>query len=274
MDINTLIYFVELKFKKILEEFFVSNYSENNLSSHGIEHHRRVWIYAKKIILLHSDNHNRFSTEFLSRLIIACYLHDIGMSVDPGIKHGHHSRVLCTTFLEHYNLPLNDFDEVLNAIENHDQKEYKVDSEPDELLQILSVADDLDAFGFIGIYRYLDIYLIRNIEFENICILIKNNSASRFAHFEQKYYMFEDFFKEQKQRFEVLIEFLDQYNCQVHSYQFATKTPGGYCGILEILNNIKNNSMDLDTLLNNYPDYKYDKTIQWFIEGLKNELSS
>ena len=32
---------------------------------------------------------------------------------------------------------------------------------------ILSVADDLDAFGFTGIYRYLEIYLTRGINPED-----------------------------------------------------------------------------------------------------------
>ena len=36
------------------------------------------------------------------------------------------------------------------------------------LLTILSVADDLDAFGFIGIYRYSEIYLTRGIDPEKI----------------------------------------------------------------------------------------------------------
>jgi hypothetical protein len=31
------------------------------------------------------------------------------------------------------------------------------------MLTILSVADDLDAFGYIGIYRYIEIYLERGI---------------------------------------------------------------------------------------------------------------
>ena len=44
------------------------------------------------------------------------------------------------------------------------EKNIPVASKPNELLTILSVADDLDAFGFSGIFRYSEIYLIRGYQ--------------------------------------------------------------------------------------------------------------
>jgi hypothetical protein len=47
MNLIVIFESAELQFKQILEEFFVSFYDEKSLVSHGIDHHRRVWKYAK-----------------------------------------------------------------------------------------------------------------------------------------------------------------------------------------------------------------------------------
>ena len=67
------------------------------------------------------------------------------MSVDQGIKHGHHSKELCIEFLRKNNLDEDRYKNLLSAIENHDNKEYKIIMASYDLLTILSVADDLDA---------------------------------------------------------------------------------------------------------------------------------
>ena len=43
------------------------------------------------------------------------------------------------------------------------EKIYLRRQDRNDLLTVLSVADDLDAFGFTGIYRYSEIYLTRGI---------------------------------------------------------------------------------------------------------------
>ncbi len=75
----------EEKYKNKLEEFFKSVYDEKSLCSHGIDHHRRVWNYAKELLLSNDNKDVINESGFPEKLIIACYLHDIGMSVDPGI---------------------------------------------------------------------------------------------------------------------------------------------------------------------------------------------
>ena len=50
MNLTASIESAELKFKQILEDFFVSVYDEKNLLSHGIDHHRRVWNYARELL--------------------------------------------------------------------------------------------------------------------------------------------------------------------------------------------------------------------------------
>ena len=101
------------------------------------------------------------------------------MSVDSGVKHGKHSRQLCSRFLSENNLSENDFPDVLEAIENHDNKDYSETSIRNELLNILSISDDLDAFGISGIYRYSEIYLTRGITYENLGSTIIRENAEK-----------------------------------------------------------------------------------------------
>ena len=101
------------------------------------------------------------------------------MSVEPGPRHGKHSRELCLQFLDKNNLPEKDYQDVLDTIENHDRKEYTSKTGKNDLLTVLSVADDLDAFGFAGIYRYSEIYLTRGITPSQIGYLILENARKK-----------------------------------------------------------------------------------------------
>jgi HD superfamily phosphodiesterase len=173
----------ESKYMKILEEFFNVIFDCSFLPSHGIDHHKRVWYYAKEI-MMKLDIHDFELDEFLSdKLIIASFLHDTGMAIDTGFRHGTESRKICERFLKERNLSTIEFSDILDAVENHDYKEYTVINKPENLLTILSVADDLDAFGFIGIYRYLEIYLARSKPLDELGNLIIENSEGRFQNF-------------------------------------------------------------------------------------------
>ena len=139
----------EDSFLRSLEDFFTENWGETNLPSHDLDHHRRVWEYSKEII----EHSNNISADplFIRNLLISAYLHDIGMSEDHGIRHGIRSRVIAEKYLSSNNLQRSDFSNALDAIENHDNKDYRDSADNNLILKILSVADDLDAFGSTGI---------------------------------------------------------------------------------------------------------------------------
>jgi HD superfamily phosphodiesterase len=262
----------ELQFKQILEDFFFSVYDNNSLKSHGIEHHRRVWKYAKEITAFLARQ-NLITDPFIPfNLIIACYLHDIGMSVDTGIRHGHHSRNLCSRFLEKNNLNESDYQDVLLAIENHDNKEYNPASVKYDLLTMLSAADDLDAFGFIGIYRYVEIYLARNIRTEEIGYHIKENAVKRFYNFERTFKCFDGPAEIHTKKYRLLDLFFTEYNIQLPDYKFGNQNPSGYCGVVEILHAILQKKMDLDRFCIEPEKYFDDKVIIWYFKGLASEL--
>lgn len=233
MDIKLIIESAENQYKQILEDFFISVYNEEALSSHGLAHHRRVWNYSKDIIGLGLLKPNEVSL-FVTNLIIAAYLHDIGMTIDPGVKHGKHSKVLCQNFFLRNDLSENDFPGLLEAIENHDDKDYVSGKNPGDLLKVLSAADDLDAFGYIGIFRYSEIYLTRGITMHDIGNKIIQNATRRFENFVFNFEKYTDFIKEHEIRYNILYDFFRSYNMQLPSYHFGTGNPAGHCGIVEL----------------------------------------
>jgi len=272
MNLTSRIESAEYQYKQILEDFFMSVYVENSPPSHGLEHHRRVWHYAKELILS-VENLNVLTDQSLpENLLIACYLHDIGMSVDPGIKHGHHSRDLCITFLKKNHLDEGNYQQLLSAIENHDNKEYNTSSKQYDLLTVLSVADDLDAFGFIGIYRYSEIYLTRGINREEIGHLIIKNVTQRFDNFIKTFGSNESVVQKQSDRHKILKDFFINYNLHLQSYNFNTQYPSGYCGVIELLDKTIKAKTGLIELYLEVENTSDDQVIRWFFSGLKSEL--
>jgi HD superfamily phosphodiesterase len=273
MNLTGTIESAEKQYKQILEEFFISVYNEKSLLSHGIDHHRRVWIYAKEFInLIPLKNKDKIS-HLLSELIIACYLHDIGMSFDPGEKHGKHSREFCSLFLAKNSLPQSDYKDLLEAIENHDNKDYSCNASMNELLTILSVADDLDAFGCIGIFRYSEIYLTRGIEPEKLGYLVRENAEKRFDNFVKTFGSDSEIVHKHIKRYNVLDNFFIKYNDQLPSYHFGTNQPSGFCGVVEIIGIIMKNSLRMEDFFTEPGKHTSDPLILWFLMKLEKELS-
>jgi HD superfamily phosphodiesterase len=272
MNLTGTIESVERRFKQILEEFFVSVYDEKSLPSHGIHHHRRVWNNARELLTL-SQNKDHTTPHFISKLIIACYLHDIGMSVETGILHGVHSKRLCIGFLTANNLNSSDFSDLLDTIEYHDRKDYNGKGVANDLLTILSVADDLDAFGFIGIYRYSEIYLIRKIKPEELGKKVIDNASNRFDHFIKTFGQENELIMKHIEKYNILFSFFTGYNNQVPVYQFKKTIPAGYCGVIELFIKMTEEKTDISEILKEQKRYRNDKVISWYLNGLKSEIS-
>ncbi|HSL87546.1 MAG TPA: HD domain-containing protein [Bacteroidales bacterium] len=265
------VYRAEKKYISHLEHFFTRVWGETNLHSHDIDHHRRVWLFAKEL-LTSLYNEEKSAPVSAEKVLIASYLHDAGMSLDSGVNHGVHSRSLCSKFLADNNLPENEFTEVLEAIEMHDNKDVDYSLSPNHVLKILAAADDLDAFGFIGIYRYSEIYLAREIPPERIGYMIRKNAGLRFENFKAAFWSSQALITKHSERYFILDDFFSAYNNQVPGYRFGNQNPSGYCGVIEYLNEtgIKKDSAQrlvAGSLLNTS-----DQTINWYFKGLLNEL--
>jgi HD superfamily phosphodiesterase len=265
--------FDEQKYKKILEDFFTGVFTIKNLLSHGIDHHKRVWIYAKEILDLLEKENLMTNRSLPAKLIISCYLHDSGMTVDPGARHGKHSRSLCEEFLHIHNLSQIENADVLSAIENHDNKDYSQSGHPADLLTILSVADDLDAFGFIGIYRYLEIYLTRGYSLKETGYLIKENAGKRFDNLIKTYGFMDIFIEKQRKRYEILDSFFNDFNQEASHYAFKGKNPTGYCGVAEIIQYMLINKLNMNEIYFHIKNDYDDPIIKYYFGSFTLELN-
>lgn len=185
------------------------------LPSHDISHHLRVWKHASELATA-INRRNAFAGNcFFEELLIACFFHDTGLLADPGENHGVFSRRYCEDFLSRYN-DLVSFDkhDLLEAVEFHDRKDYGSNSDPEResLYKILTVADDLDALGATGLYRYVEIYLVRGIHADRIPGQILKNVQQRFDHLTgtmEKYYIDHEKYRK---KYNTIVHLLDEQN--------------------------------------------------------------
>jgi HD superfamily phosphodiesterase len=202
----------ETEYLPALEAFFLEKWGKTKIWSHDLSHHTRVWNYAKELLLSYSDHADKL---FIDKLLITCYLHDLGMSIDPGSKHGYHSKILCEKFIRVNNMSMPDYQDVLAAIEYHDNKEYSDSPSDNRLLLLLSVADDLDAFGYIGIYRYIEIYMVRGIHPAMIGPMILENASGRFKNLESIFGRFPGLIEKHRMRYLVLESFFKELGSEL-----------------------------------------------------------
>ena len=268
-----LIQKVEKSLKRQIESFFITEFPENILFSHGIGHHRRVWNYAVELINSDYINIDDLNESFVVNLLVACYFHDIGMAENQDKNHGATSRKKCLKFFAKYNLNPDNFKEALDAIEFHDDKTYAESKFKNNTLSILSSADDLDAFGFIGIYRYADIYLRRNVKKSDIGKMILENAKGRFENFINNKNTDNDFFKKHIDRYNILKDFFSAYNKDIEHYNSIDSMPRGYCGIIDIIHSLINN-MEKPDFSKIFSEYSSDCIISQFAAGITEELKN
>jgi HD superfamily phosphodiesterase len=156
------------------------------LPSHDEQHHLRTWRYARQLIPLARRHLFPLIGEEITALLLACLLHDTGMRETLSPAHGAASRRLAARFFDTQPQAPPLREEILTAIEKHDEKEYREKITPDtpagRILTLLTVADDLDALGYTGIYRYYEIYSLRGILLTETALRVKDNLEKRFGH--------------------------------------------------------------------------------------------
>lgn len=274
MSLEVIIKSAEQKFKQNLEDFFLKTWHNTVLISHDIDHHRRVWHYVKELLAETDGSYLLKDPIFAEKLIIAAYMHDIGMSVDPGIKHGMSGSLICRKFFIEKKLDGTKYESVISAIENHDNKEYIHSSPRGEILTILSVADDLDAFGHIGILRYLEIYLIRGVSPDKIGYTIRENARSRFMNFQDVFGNNPVLFEKHKQRFIILDNFFKSYNQELGGFNTSKVNQSGYFGLIEFFSEMMRGKGGLENIISVTQRSSIDPLIGDFLARLNKELNS
>ncbi len=250
-----------------------------HLPSHNEDHHLRVWIIARELIKQLEKQAITFTRSDLTKIIIAAFLHDTGMSVTIDKTHGIESSKICKKFIEKYKPgDINNTQELLDVIENHDDKEYQNKfakiTHPKHLFKILSVCDDLDAFGLTGVYRYVEIYLLRSIPVKDIASMVLKNLTNRVNYFTQSFGNLKNFHEKHMKRFDLTWAFFTDLNNQIIQEK-KTKSLSGPSGVINLINHHviskKRSPVEASKFIIRNTTDEYVKN---YFKGLVSELSS
>ncbi len=201
----------EEKWLNKLSLFCQNLFIGNKIPSHDHTHHLRVWNCAKKILFAINQT-TKINYELIEGILIACMFHDTGLTVTLDEYHGLESKKICEQyFLENNFSKPSNFNEILNAIQLHDDKDYKKKAgNPASILSVLCNADDLDAFGRIGVIRYTEIYLLRGINTTDLPKKVIQNLDKRFSNFEKAYRFFPSLIKGHRERYLITKNFFEE----------------------------------------------------------------
>jgi hypothetical protein len=102
-----------------------------------------------------SESKNRFKDNyFYEKLIIACFFHDTGLLENTGEMHGKLSRQICEKFLSMHSKKIQfDLLEVLEAIENHDNKKY----------ELFNIAEGLNVYNILSVAATVCTHLLPSL---------------------------------------------------------------------------------------------------------------
>ena len=254
-----------------------SIFSETKLPSHDHTHHQRVWNLCKSLLLEISRINSSMDQSLVEGVLIASFFHDLGMVRSNREDHGRLGRELCNSWFQEKGIALpHRFEEILEAIELHDNKEkgsYSIinRSDPPQILSLLSIADDLDAFGTIGIYRYAEIYLLRHISLTELGDRILANAESRFQNLQESCKMFPSIITLHQKEYVILRDFYQSYRLQLQHEAIPDKV---FVGHLGVINYIRTLGMEQHISPENFSgSLENENTIvSTYFRTLKNEL--
>ncbi len=252
-------------------------FSETKLPSHDHTHHQRVWNLCKSLLLEISQINSSMDQSLVEGVLIAAFFHDLGMAYSTREDHGRLGRDLCDSWFRERGTTLpRRFEEIQDAIELHDNKEkgsYSIinRSDPPQILSLLSIADDLEAFGAIGIYRYAEIYLIRNITLTQLGDRILANAESRFQNLQESCKMFQSIITIHQKEYAILRDFYQSYKLQLQNEAMPEKVDLGHLGVI---NYIRTLGMEQHISPENFPGSveNQDPIVSTYFRTLKNEL--
>lgn len=239
MDLLSELKIVEENWLTVLNNTCRNNFKQINLPSHNEDHHYRVWLNAKELLMELNNISVKFNRSDITKILMASFFHDTGMSVNIDKSHGHESKKICERFLKENNpSEINNAGELLDVIENHDEKEYKnqfaVSNDQKNLFKILSICDDLDAFGITGAYRYIEIYLQRDIQIEDIASQVLKNLTGRMNYFTKSFGYLEIFHDKHIKRAYLTKKFFTDLNNQI--FKSPANSLEGPAGIVNFIN--------------------------------------
>ncbi len=185
----------------------------HKLPSHDHDHHLRVWHYTREMITLLPQELREFSINDIEQLMLAVFFHDTGLTVTLSEDHGSESAGILKRFLDHNQSAFPaDSATAISAVEQHDKKEIPDPGDNDPVPGIpiiVSLCDDLDAYGPAGILRYAEIYLLRGISFAGLPERVLKNLKLRFRRFAHQKWIPVDLVAKHEKRYNYTREFYE-----------------------------------------------------------------
>lgn len=274
LTLNESIAKAESKWLDLITHFIDNVYQDIHLPSHDIAHHFRVWNFCKEILREQYIKTNIIDSSIAEEALVACLFHDAGLTIDKSENHGYQSKIICERFFEvhklHSSINLN---RVLNAIEYHDDKSLRTSaarSENDfDLLNMVSTADDLDAFGLIGVFRYIEIYFLRGVNLHDLPSKILSNVEIRFKNFQSLYSSYPQFFSKHNIRFINTFNFFKQIENEINS----NSENGFALHVTKVLiDNLIEKKLLINDIVSKCLESENNEIVKPFFRGLKDEL--
>ena len=238
-----------------------SLFQNSSLPSHDHTHHLRVWNLCKTLLREIVTFNSRMDQSLVEGVLIAALFHDLGMVYSTREDHGTLGSECCKRwFRETGSVAPERFDEILRAIEQHDRKDEQIyksfhPETPPEILGILSVADDLEALGTIGIFRYAEIYLMRGIPLEELGTRILENVHTRFEKLSDGCRLCEGLVEKFRKEYDELCNFFDQYKLQLLTVSEVDTVSSGPLGVINYIHKQGLDKTGLDRAESEVKDY-------------------
>ena len=266
----------EQKWLRPLYKYSKTIFEKTHLPSHDAEHHLRVWLHCRGLLIELHKAGIKTTLDTVDKAIIACFFHDAGLTRDLGEQHGILSRKICEDFFKKdAYFQSHDMNEVLEAIEKHDDKSKKSVAEgtpysKKTIVKLVSASDDLDALGYIGVFRYIEIYLKRGVPDNEIAKKVMENLRNRFSNFLNTYSDLTKFSEKQKIRFKETYDFFDELTTQIAQNKKADDNQLAVFYILKekLVENKKGINETIELALSS--DIK--NYALWYFSKLRNEL--
>ncbi len=202
----------EKKWLEILYNEVKKKFAGHPLPSHDHTHHFRVWYYARDLLMSLSAAGYNIDQSLVEKILISVLFHDTGMTVTIEPSHGIESRLICEKyFRKKGGIDRFILNEIIEAIEMHDDKQYAEKMQGINTYTILTVADDMDAYGAIGVYRYYEIYLLRGIKEKDIPGMAIDNINTRFGYMESAFGFLDTFIRKHEDRKKRTISYFEQF---------------------------------------------------------------
>jgi HD superfamily phosphodiesterase len=279
-EAEILINRAESQWLESLEEHVESLFTDRFLPSHDHTHHKRVWNISKRLIREISRSDRQLNYPLVEGVLIAAWFHDLGMIQTTGESHGKEGSEMCREFLMERSLMKPDsMEEIIDAIREHDIKDERIykrilPGHTPDILTILSIADDLDALGIIGIYRYSEIYIERGMDLKELGMRVLKNANTRFLNL-NACHMCDELILSYEKEWKELVSFFEHYLGQLPDSGDPTEILSGPIGVV---NHIRTQSMERhvrpERLYEMIPEKETDPYVIQFFSRLRNELEN